>query len=35
MEIRKLPAAAGAEWLLSAFRLLRRSPMGFGLLALI
>ncbi len=35
MEIRKLPAAAGAEWLLSAFRLLRRSPQGFGLLALI
>lgn len=35
MEIRKLPAAAGAEWLLGAFRLLRKSPLGFGLLALI
>lgn len=35
MEIRKLPAAAGAEWLLGAFRLLRRSPVGFGLLALV
>ncbi|MEQ1511873.1 MAG: BPSS1780 family membrane protein [Lysobacteraceae bacterium] len=35
MEIRKLPAAAGAEWLLGAFRLLRKSPLGFGLLALV
>ncbi|NOT87805.1 MAG: hypothetical protein HOP03_06455 [Lysobacter sp.] len=35
MEIRKVPAAAGAEWLLGAFRLLRKSPMGFGLLALV
>ena len=35
MEIRKVPASAGAEWLLGAFRLLRTSPMGFGLLGLI
>jgi hypothetical protein len=35
MEIRKVPAAAGAEWLLGAFRLLRKSPLGFGLLALV
>lgn len=32
MEIRKVPASAGAEWLLEAFRLLRRSPVGFGLM---
>ncbi len=35
MEIRKVPASAGAQWLLSAFHLLRRSPVGFGLLMLI
>lgn len=35
MEIRKVPAAAGAEWLLDAFRLLKKSPLGFGLLAVI
>lgn len=35
MEIRKVPAAAGAEWLLGAFRLLKKSPTGFGLLAVI
>jgi hypothetical protein len=35
MEIRKVPAAAGAEWLLESFRLLKKSPTGFGLLALI
>lgn len=35
MEIRKLPASAGAEWLLGAFRLLRKSPLGFGLLGLV
>ena len=35
MEIRKVPASAGAQWLLSAFQLLRRSPVGFGLLMLI
>ncbi len=34
MDIRKLPASAGAEWLLGAFGLLRKSPTGFGLLAL-
>jgi hypothetical protein len=34
MEIRKVPASAGAEWLLGAFGLLRKSPLGFGLLAL-
>lgn len=35
MEIRKVPASAGAEWLLESFRLLRRSPAGFGLLGVI
>jgi hypothetical protein len=35
MEIRKVPAAAGAEWLLGAFGLLRKSPLGFGLLGLV
>jgi hypothetical protein len=35
MEIRKVPASAGAEWLLGAFGLLRKSPLGFGLLALV
>ncbi len=35
MEIRKVPASAGAEWLLGAFRLLRKSPLGFGLLGLV
>jgi hypothetical protein len=35
MEIRKVPASAGAEWLLEAFRLLKKSPLGFGLLAVI
>lgn len=35
MEIRKVPASAGAQWLLSAFHLLRRSPVGFVLLMLI
>lgn len=35
MEIRKVPASAGAEWLLGAFGLLRKSPLGFGLLGLI
>lgn len=32
---RKLPAGAGAEWLLSGFRLLRASPAGLGLLGAI
>ncbi|MFZ5637938.1 MAG: BPSS1780 family membrane protein [Pseudomonadota bacterium] len=35
MEIRKVPATAGAEWLLEAFRLYRKSPFGFGTLGLI
>ena len=35
MEIRKVPASAGAEWLLGAFGLLRKSPLGLGLLGLI
>jgi hypothetical protein len=35
MEIRKVPASAGAEWLLGAFGLLRKSPLGFGLLGLV
>lgn len=35
MEIRKVPATAGADWLLSAFNLLRKSPFGLGLLGLI
>ena len=34
MDVRKVPATAGAEWLLGGFILLRRSPGGFGLLAL-
>ena len=33
--IRKLPASAGAEWLLAGFALLRRSPLGLGLLGAI
>lgn len=35
MEIRKVPASAGAEWLLGALLLLRKSPFGLGLLGLI
>lgn len=35
MEIRRLPASAGAEWLLEAFRLFMKSPMGFVLLGVI
>ncbi len=34
-EIRKLPAAAGAEWLMSGFTLLRRAPLGLGLLGVL
>lgn len=34
-EIRKLPASAGAEWLVSGFTLLRRAPLGLGLLGVI
>ncbi len=35
MEMRKVPASAGAEWLLATFRLLKRSPAGFGALGAI
>jgi len=34
-EIRKLPASAGAEWLLSGFSLLRRAPFALGLLGVV
>ncbi len=34
-EIRKLPASAGAEWLVSGFSLLRRAPLGLGTLGVI
>lgn len=34
-EIRKVPASAGAEWLLGGFALLRRAPLALGLLGLI
>lgn len=34
-DIRKVPASAGAEWLLGGFGLLRRSPLGLGLLGVI
>jgi len=33
-EIRKLPASAGAEWLLTGFSLLRRAPLALGLLGM-
>lgn len=35
MDMRKVPASAGAEWLLATFRLLKRSPAGFGALGAI
>lgn len=35
IEIRKLPASAGAEWLLSGIALLRRAPWALGRLGLI
>jgi hypothetical protein len=35
MEIRKLPASAGAQWLFDALRLLKASPLGFGMLGAI
>lgn len=35
MEIRKVPASAGAQWLLETFGLLRKSPFGFGALGLL
>ncbi|MGO4221425.1 BPSS1780 family membrane protein [Lysobacter sp. TAF61] len=34
-QIRKVPASAGAEWLLGGFALLRKAPMALGLLGLI
>ncbi|NUS39926.1 MAG: hypothetical protein HOQ02_13005 [Lysobacter sp.] len=34
-DVRKVPASAGAEWLLGGFRLLRQSPVGFGTLGLV
>lgn len=34
-EIRKLPASAGAEWLLSGFTLLRKAPAGLAMLGVI
>ena len=34
-DIRKVPASAGAEWLLGGFGLLRRAPLGLGLLGVI
>lgn len=33
--INRVPASAGAEWLVESFRLLRRSPLGLGLLGAI
>ena len=33
--IRKVPAGAGAEWLLGAFALLRKAPLALGMLGLI
>lgn len=35
MDVRKLRPGAGAEWLLGGFALLRRSPLGLGLLGAI
>jgi hypothetical protein len=35
MDIRKLPASAGAQWLLDALKLFARSPGGFGTLAVV
>ena len=34
-DVRKVPASAGAEWVLGGFRLLRQSPVGFGTLGLV
>ncbi len=34
-DVRKVPASAGAEWLLGGFRLLRQAPLGLGGLGLI
>jgi hypothetical protein len=35
MDVRKVPATAGAEWLVQTFLLFRKSPLGFGVLALV
>jgi len=35
MEIRKVPASAGAQWVFDALRLLKTSPLGFGMLGAI
>lgn len=35
MEVRKVRPSAGAEWLLGGFALLKRSPLGLGLLGAI
>lgn len=35
MQIRKLPAFAGAQWVFDALRLLKTSPLGFGMLGAI
>jgi hypothetical protein len=35
MEIRRLPASAGAQWVFDALRLLKTSPLGFGMLGAI
>ena len=32
MDVRKVRPGAGAEWLLGGFALLRRAPLGLGLL---
>ena len=32
LDVRKVPASAGAEWLLGGFGLLRKAPLGLGLL---
>lgn len=34
-ELRKVPASAGAEWLLGGFALLRKAPLALGLLGMI
>lgn len=34
-DVRKVPASAGAEWLLGGFALLRKAPLTLGLLGLI
>jgi hypothetical protein len=34
-DIRKVPASAGAEWLVGGFSLLKRSPLGLGTLGML